>query len=118
MDDSHDEVVARIENALGGVNPVLALGGLAIALRDEGMGQEEMYQRFDAVLQRHRDDADETIWDAIADTMDSIVGLSWPQSPSVRCAPPYMRCMRLAKRARGPKAGPRNWSRSESKRAL
>ncbi len=67
-----DKTAERIEAALGSSDPAVALDAMAVALRDEGMGQKELYDRYFAVLQRY--DQDEPIWDAIADAMDRIVG--------------------------------------------
>jgi hypothetical protein len=74
MDEFDDQISARIETVLGGRDSAVMLGKLAVALRDEGMTQKEMYRRFAAFLGRHRTDSDETLRDAIADTMDRISG--------------------------------------------
>jgi hypothetical protein len=47
---------------------------LAKQLRDEGISKKDLYALFDRFLKLHRDDADETRYDSLCDTMDFIVG--------------------------------------------
>jgi hypothetical protein len=64
----------RLEIALQQPEPASAAYELARALRDEGMAQLAMYQMFDAFREAHQRDADETIYNAVLDTMDFICG--------------------------------------------
>ena len=64
----------RLEVALQEVEPSGAVYKLACALRDEGMTQPELYQLFDEFRAIHENDADETLCDALLDTMDYISG--------------------------------------------
>jgi hypothetical protein len=60
--------------AIEGDSPVHALISLAKAFKAEGMSQREMYELFDLYRAEHQDDADETKYDAVLDTMDIIAG--------------------------------------------
>jgi hypothetical protein len=66
----------RLEIALQQPEPASAAYELARALRDEGMTQLAMHQMFDAFRAGHERDADETIYNAILDSMDCICGWS------------------------------------------
>src|SRR4051812_7491256 len=69
-----DSPSARLETALRGKEPSRAAYELARALRDEGMTQADLYRLFDEFRSTHQSDADETVYDAVLDTMDFIVG--------------------------------------------
>jgi hypothetical protein len=71
---------ARMQAALESQSPVNALYALAQALKAEGMSQREMYQLFNLYRAKHQDDADETKYDAVADTMDFICGNCSPHA--------------------------------------
>ena len=47
---------------------------LAVSLRDEGRSKAEVYAIFDRFSEEHQDDADETVYNDILDTMDCIGG--------------------------------------------
>ena len=64
----------RLDAACAGANPAEALTALSKKLRDEGLGQREMYDLFDAHRARRTDDADETAFDGLSDAMDLICG--------------------------------------------
>jgi hypothetical protein len=68
-----------MQAAIDGPSPRYAIILLAHAFKAEGMAQREMYELFDLYRAKHQDDADETISDAILDTMDGIVGYCSPQ---------------------------------------
>ncbi len=70
----------RMEAELAQERPSEALVALAIALRDEGSSQRALYDLFASCMARHRDDPDETRWDALADVADCIVGWCSPQA--------------------------------------
>ena len=70
MDGS--ENANRFEAALASPQPSEALHAFASALKREGMAQEGILDLFTDFLQRHQDDADERLYDAIADTMEHI----------------------------------------------
>jgi hypothetical protein len=75
------DVRKRIELALteiAGPNP--SLWSLALEFKDEGMSQQEMYQIFDLFRAKHQNDADETKYNAILDTMDVIWGWCSPDN--------------------------------------
>lgn len=63
----------RLEAALAMLPPDTLLE-LATELRDGGMSQADLLALFDSARERHHDDADETKYDAILDTMDFIAG--------------------------------------------
>lgn len=71
----------RLEAALREPQPARAVAALAETFKKEGMTQLEMYQLYDEYRAKHQDDADETMYNAILDTMDCIGG--WC-SPSAR----------------------------------
>jgi len=71
---------ARLETALREPEPSRAVHELARILRDEGMSQLEMYRLFDEFRAIHESDSDETLCDAILDTMDFISGWCSPHS--------------------------------------
>src|SRR5262245_49137344 len=73
-----DSPRTRLQAALQQADPGQAVYQLARALRDEGMTQIEMYRLFGEVLGTLQDDADETLHDAMVDTMDLIVGYCSP----------------------------------------
>ena len=75
-----DSPRARLEVALQQAEPGRAVCELAHALRDEGTSQLEMYRLFDEFRAIHESDADETLYDAILDTMDYISGWCSPGS--------------------------------------
>ena len=64
----------RIERALREASPSGALPALARALKAEGMSQREIYRLFDEYRAKYANDADETKYDAILNTMDVIAG--------------------------------------------
>jgi hypothetical protein len=66
------ENVSRFEIALASPQPSEALYALAGEFKQEGIAQKKMLELFTEFLRRHRDDADERLYDAIADTMDHI----------------------------------------------
>ena len=68
--DVHD----RFDRALRSVRPTDELLALARTLKAEGMYQADMFELFDAYRAAHHDDADETRYNAILDTMDVITG--------------------------------------------
>ena len=70
----------RLETALREPQPASAVALLAEAFKKEGMTQAEMYRLYDEYRAKHQDDADETMYDAILDTMDYIVGWCTPSS--------------------------------------
>ena len=57
------------------VNPADALYGLAVALRDEGMSQTDLYALFQKF--QVQTSGEDPRYDAIADTMDVICGGPW-----------------------------------------
>jgi hypothetical protein len=64
----------RLENALE-VTPLFeSLRQLAKTFKFEGMTQQDMYHLFDSYQAKHKNDADETKYNALLDTMDFIVG--------------------------------------------
>jgi hypothetical protein len=63
-----------VQQALEATEPAEALLGLARELREVGMAQSELLALYDSFRERHAPDADETIYNAILDTMDFIVG--------------------------------------------
>ena len=65
---------ARFKAATEEPNPQVALHRLAKVLKDEGVSQKELYDFYMLGFVAHRDDADETIYDAIADELDLIGG--------------------------------------------
>jgi hypothetical protein len=69
----------RMEQALAAPNPDTKLFDLARALRDEGMAQESLYALFDAFRERHAHDTDETLYEALLDTLDCILGWCAPR---------------------------------------
>jgi len=75
-----DSTRARLKIALNHAQPSRAVYELARALRDEGMSQIELYRLFDDFRAAHESDADETLYDAILDTMDFISGWCSPSS--------------------------------------
>ena len=66
------ENVNRFEAALASPQPSETLYAFASALKKEGMAQEGILELFTDFLRLHRDDADERLYDAIADTLDHI----------------------------------------------
>jgi hypothetical protein len=68
----------RIERALQRQDAEKALVQLAREMKAEGLGQREMYQLFESQLLHHRTDSDESAYDALANTMDRIVGWCHP----------------------------------------
>lgn len=63
-----------MEVALSSDSPFESLAALATALKTEVMSQRDMTDLFDEYRAKHHGDKDETIYDAILDTMDLIVG--------------------------------------------
>jgi hypothetical protein len=68
----------RVEAALAASPPHGALLRLAQELREGAMPQAELLALFDAARERHANDADETNYEAILDTMDLITGWCAP----------------------------------------
>lgn len=68
-----DQLTIRLEGAVRSGEPQ-ALLDLARKLKSEGMSQRAMYDAFDTFRAKHKADANETIYDAILETMDCIVG--------------------------------------------
>ncbi len=64
----------RVQQALEAPEPAEGLLELARELRDVGMAQSELFALYDSFRERHAPDADETIYNAILDTMDFIAG--------------------------------------------
>lgn len=64
----------RLEQALREPQPFEAAFELARALRDEGMSQADLYALYNELRAIHASDSDETLLDAILDTMDFISG--------------------------------------------
>jgi hypothetical protein len=64
----------RLIAACATANAAEALTALTKVLRDEGLGQREMYDLFDAHRARLTDDVDETAFDGLCDAMDLICG--------------------------------------------
>jgi hypothetical protein len=64
----------RIENALRERSPAKALAALARAFKAEGMSQREMHDLFEQFLAEHENDREDTLYDAILDTMGMISG--------------------------------------------
>ena len=79
---------ARFQLALAAKCPITALNILAKELRDEGMTEKEMYALFESHRKAHGGDADETLLDAITDTMDNIVGFC-SEHNRIFTYPPY-----------------------------
>jgi hypothetical protein len=75
-----DSPPARLEVALQQAEPRRAAYELAGTLRDEGMSQFDMNRLFDEFRAAHESDADETVYDAVLDTMDFISGWCSPGS--------------------------------------
>ncbi|HZR21697.1 MAG TPA: hypothetical protein VFE51_30725 [Verrucomicrobiae bacterium] len=71
---------ARLEIALQQVEPGRAAYGVARNLRDEGMSQLDMYRLFGEFRAAHESDVDQTVYDAVLDTMDVISGWCSPGS--------------------------------------
>ena len=65
---------AHLEAALNAPEPFAAIWALAVALRDGGMSQTDLYALFDAARDRHDGDADQCVYDAVLDVMDFIIG--------------------------------------------
>jgi hypothetical protein len=70
--------IERIERALQAQDAEEALVQLAREMKTEGLGQREMYHLFEAQLLHRRSDSDESAYDALANTMDRIVGWCHP----------------------------------------
>jgi hypothetical protein len=68
----------RIEHALTTATPFEALLSVAQQLRDEGVPQSELLALYDSFRERHATDTNETLYDAVLDTMDFIVGWCSP----------------------------------------
>jgi len=68
----------RLEMALQQTMPSRATYELARTLRDDGMTQLEMYRLFDEFRAAHESDADETVYNAVVETMDGISGWCGP----------------------------------------
>jgi hypothetical protein len=64
----------QIQAALNHACSVKSLVELAITFKSQGMTQAAMYRLFDEYRQQHEDDADETIYEALIDTLDIIAG--------------------------------------------
>lgn len=75
-----DDVEVRFLQALAASSPADALLALARSLKSEGMSQRELYDLFNSHQTIHSEDADETLYDAILDTMDHIVGYCAPSA--------------------------------------
>lgn len=71
---------ARLESVLREPDPAHAVFALARSFRDEGMTQLELYRLFDSFRALHENDKDERLYDAILDTMDSILGWCSPSN--------------------------------------
>ena len=69
----------RLQAALQSDSPAQAVLALARMLRDEGMPQVALYRLYLDALQRHNEKAsdNDTLYDALADTMDLIWGGGW-----------------------------------------
>ena len=67
-----------VQQALTATNPDQALLAVARELRNVGIAQRDLYRIFDAARERHAADIDETVYNAIVDTMDFIVGYCSP----------------------------------------
>ena len=80
---------SRVEQALASPVPFQALLQLATELRDSGMGQSDLRVLYEFFLGRHRTDPDESLHDALADTLDFITGWCSPghalYGPTVGC---------------------------------
>lgn len=69
----------EFEKALNSNKPFENLHELAVKWKAQGMSKDEMYTLFEHYGRIHQEDEDETKYDAIADTMDFIVGWCLPQ---------------------------------------
>ncbi len=78
MDAAEELDIARLEAALGGRDPVSSAYDLAVKFRDSGMPQDRLFRIFDTVRARHRDDTDESRYDAVMDVLDFIGGWCSP----------------------------------------
>lgn len=76
MNTSHND---RIEQALLAPDAEAALAQLAREMKAEGLSQREVYDLFESQLRHHRSDSDESSYDALADTMDRIIGWCNPE---------------------------------------
>jgi hypothetical protein len=84
---SNPNDVSRIDAALSSSDPEASLVALVRDLQKEGLVQSEIYDLFETQLLRHRD-SNESFYDALANTMDRIVG--WC-SPHLRLFDSYLR---------------------------
>jgi hypothetical protein len=64
----------QIDAALQTESPSMALIALAREFKADGMSHQIMIQLFDAHRSKHESDSDETVYNAILDAMDFIVG--------------------------------------------
>ena len=78
----------RLQVAILESQPFEALSALAKILRDEGMSQVALYRLCDTARAKYHGDADETIFNAILDTMDFIVGWCQPSHSLFEAHPP------------------------------
>jgi uncharacterized protein YjbI with pentapeptide repeats len=70
----------RFRDALQAADPRAALASLARSLRDEGESQSEVLGLFTLFQSDHDSDQNETLYDAILDTMDLIAGWCRPKA--------------------------------------
>lgn len=67
-----------LRTALESSHPFDSAHELARRLRDQGMDRPNLEKLFREELERHREDVDDRKWDALADTLDFIVGWCSP----------------------------------------
>ena len=71
----HPEHIRRFEVAVSSANVYQELWELALALRDEGVSQIDLWSLFERFFTATA--GDDPLYDAIADTMDLIYGGPW-----------------------------------------
>ena len=77
--EEQKRIFAQIETALADPRPVDALYELAKALRDQGVPQQQLYDCYLAAMNQCSEDADQTLYDALADVSDLICGWCRPE---------------------------------------
>mmetsp|Transcript_99033 Transcript_99033/g.278341 ORF Transcript_99033/g.278341 Transcript_99033/m.278341 type:complete len:110 (+) Transcript_99033:67-396(+) len=78
----------RMAAACATEKPFEALHALARALLHEGVSQQELYQLFDVQRSLHEADDDESVYNAVLDVMDYIVGWCAVDHESKLCDAP------------------------------
>ena len=69
---------SELNKALQAENVLGALYETAVSMKNGGVSKENTYAQFEALRAKHSQDKDETIYNAILDVMDCIVGWCSP----------------------------------------